>query len=114
MDSSLLTLENNRFHLHACDGIRAVRIDRLVAENDQPFTHDPGLSLNVTDEDNLVLWSEKLASFAQPDTPAVAYVGREFAVWESLTIGITRFDESTSSPKQDVLLRLYYTLNPAS
>lgn len=109
MKSVLLTPENNRLHLHARDDIRAVRVDRLVSENEMTFAHYPALSLAIIDEANLVLWSEELYPYAPPDTPNEATVSRTFAVWECLTINLDTHGEAF-----DFSIRLYYTINPES
>lgn len=107
-DTVLLTPENNRVHLHARDQIRAVRIDKLVSENELTVAHYPALTLVVLDEANLVLWSDELhPTAAHPDEPRQARVERTFAVWDSLTIGINTHQEPF-----DFCIRLYYTLNP--
>lgn len=106
-DSVLLTPLGNRIHLHARDGIRSVRIERLVSENEMTFAHYPALSLAIIDEANLVLWSEELYTYTQPDTPNLATVDRRFAVWESLTMSVETHGEAF-----DFSVRLYYTINP--
>lgn len=107
MNSVLLTPENNRVHLHARDGIRSVRIDRLVSENELTFAHYPSLSLATYDEAGFLLWTEELYSYAHADRPQEAPVDQTFAVWESLTIGIDAHGEAF-----DFLIRVYYTINP--
>lgn len=94
-------------HLHARDDIRSVRVDRLVSENELTFAHYPALSLFIADKAGLVLWSEEVYAYALPEKPNEAQIGRTFAVWESLTIGIETHGETF-----DFLLRVYYTINP--
>lgn len=106
-DSVLLTPTGNKVHLHACDGIRSVRIDRLVSENELTFAHYPSLSLAICDESGFMLLSEELHTYAQPEKPKEARINRTFAVWESLTIGIDGHGEAF-----DFLIRVYYTINP--
>ncbi|RCR66997.1 hypothetical protein [Larkinella punicea] len=114
-DSMLLTPWGDRVHFHARDNIQAVRIIRLVSENEQPFAYY--LTLAVVDEAGLVLWSEELSSFARPDKPQVAVIERDFAVWESLQISVNQTEggeamvQSNREPV-DFLIRLYYTTNP--
>ncbi len=108
MNSILLTPEKNRFQLFKRDGISIVRIDRLVSENEMSFTHFPALSLAVFDDANLVLWSEELHTYVQADTPKEASIGRDFSVWDSLTIGI-----NTRQEPLDFCIRLYYINNPS-
>ena len=86
MESVLLTPENNRVHLHTRDDIRAVRIDRLVSENEMTFAHYPALALAIIDEANLALWNQELYTYTQPDTPNLATVDRTFAVWEKRAV----------------------------
>lgn len=111
----LLTPWGDRVHFHARDNIQAVRIIRLVSENEQPFAYY--LTLAVVDEAGLVLWSEELSSFARPDKPQVAVIERDFAVWESLQISVNQTEggeamvQSNREPV-DFLIRLYYTTNP--
>ncbi|WP_138994289.1 hypothetical protein [Larkinella sp. C7] len=115
-DSVLLTPWGDRVHFHARDNIQAVRIIRLVSENEQPFASDSALSLAVVDEAGLVLWREELSSFARPDSPQVAVIERDFAVWESLLIAVNRTGGKSTIPEHqepvDFLIRLYYTTNP--
>jgi hypothetical protein len=116
-DRILLTPWGDRVHFHARDNIQAVRIIRLVSENERPLAYYATLTLAVVDEAGLVLWSEELSSFARPDKPQVAVVERDFAVWESLQIAINRPEggEATVPENQepvDFLIRLYYTINP--
>lgn len=106
-DSVLLTPQGNRVHLHAHDDIRAIRVDRLVSENEMTFAHYPALSLFVADEAGLVLWSEEMYAYAPPETPKEALLGRTFAVWENLTIGIDAHGEVF-----DFSIRMHYTINP--
>lgn len=106
-DSVLLTASGNKVHLHTRDDIRSVRVDRLISENELTFAHYPALSLSIADEADLVLWSEEMYAYALPEKPDEARIGRTFAVWESLTIGIETHGESF-----DFSIRVYYTLNP--
>ncbi|CCH03612.1 hypothetical protein FAES_pFAES01122 (plasmid) [Fibrella aestuarina BUZ 2] len=106
-DNVLLTPTGHQFHLHARDGIRSVRIDRVVSENDLSFAHYPALSLSVYDEANFLLRSEELHAHVQPGEPSQAHLSKTFALWESLTIGIDTHGEAF-----DFLLRVYYTINP--
>jgi|GEM_PF-5633911 len=115
----LLTPTGHQVHLHARDGIRSVRIDRLVSENELTFAHYPSLSLTTYDESGFMLWSEELQTYAHLDRPQQAIIDQTFAVWESLTIGIDRDRngryveaESTQGEAFDFLIRLYYTINP--
>lgn len=107
MESVLLTPENNRVHLHTRDDIRAVRIDRLVSENEMTFAHYPALALAIIDEANLALWNQELYTYTQPDTPNLATVDWTFAVWESLTMSLETHGEAF-----DFSIRFYYTINP--
>lgn len=106
-DSVLLTPTGNKVHLHARDAIRSVRVDRLVSENELTFAHYPALSISIADESNLILWSEEVYAYSLPQKPDEAQIGRTFAVWESLTIGIETHGEAF-----DFAIRVYYTLNP--
>ncbi|GAB4053465.1 hypothetical protein GCM10028810_58910 [Spirosoma litoris] len=106
-DSVLLTPTGNKVHLHARDAIRSVRVDRLVSENELSFDHYPALSLSIADESGLVLWSEEVYTYTLPERPGEARIGRTFAVWESLTLGIETHGEAF-----DFSIRVYYTLNP--
>jgi hypothetical protein len=82
----------------------------LVSENELSFTLYPALSLAIFDDANLVLWSEELHTYTQADTPKKAHIGRDFTVWESLTIGINTHQEPL-----DFCIRLYYnTSNPGN
>lgn len=105
-DHVLLTPTGNRVHLHARDGIRSVRIDRLLSENELMFAHYPALSLSIADEAGLVQWSEEVNAYALPEKPDEAQFGRTFAIWDSLTIGIETHGEAF-----DFSIRVYYTLN---
>ena len=84
-----------------------MRVDRLVSENELTFDHYPALSISIADESNLILWSEEVYAYALPQKPDEAQIGRTFAVWESLTIGIETHGEAF-----DFAIRVYYTLNP--
>lgn len=106
-DNVLLTPTGHQVHLHARDGIRSVRIDRLVSENELTFAHYPALSLATYDESGFILWSDELHTYAHPDGLQEATINRTFAVWESLTIGIDAHGEAF-----DFLIRVYYTINP--
>ncbi|XAZ82154.1 hypothetical protein A6C57_27890 (plasmid) [Fibrella sp. ES10-3-2-2] len=106
-DNVLLTPTGHQVHLHARDGIRSVRIDRLASENELTFAHYPALSLAIYDESGFMLWSDELHTYARPDSPHEAIIDRTFAVWESLTIGIDEHGEGF-----DFLIRVYYTINP--
>lgn len=106
-DNVLLTPTGNQVHLHARDGIRSVRIDRLVSENELMFAYYPALSLAIHDESGFMLWSEELHTYPQPEKPQEASIGKTVAVWESLTISIDSHGEAF-----DFLIRVYYILNP--
>ncbi|MEZ0487586.1 hypothetical protein [Fibrella aquatica] len=106
-DSVLLTPTGNKVHLHTRDAIRSVRVDHLVSENEFTFAHYPALSLSIADEAGLILWSEEVYAYTLSENPEIALIGRTFAVWESLTIGIETHGEAF-----DFSIRVYYTLNP--
>lgn len=106
-DNVLLTPTGHRVHLHARDGIRSVRIERLVSENELSFAHYPSLSLATYDESGFMLWNEELHTHAHSDRPQEAIIDQTFAVWDSLAIGIDTHGEAF-----DFLLRVYYTINP--
>lgn len=115
MESTLLTAENNRFHLHARDGLSSVQINHLVLENGQPFSQYPGLALTISDEANLVMWSGKLVPYCRPDTPTEAYIEESFAIWDQLTIGLEWNQTGENQPGshlKEFSIRLFYTLNP--
>lgn len=117
-DSILLTPWGNQVHFHARDNIQVVRILRLVSENEHPIVSFSALSLAVVDEAGFVLWSVDLSTYARSDSPQVAVIERDFAVWESLLIGVNRTGggEKSAVPKNpeplDFMIRLYYTTNP--
>lgn len=106
-DNILLTPTGHQVRLHARDGIRSVRIDRLVSGNELTFAHYPSLSLATYDESGFMFWSEELHTYAHPDRAQEAMIDQTFAVWESLTIGIDAHGETL-----DFLIRVYYTINP--
>lgn len=106
-DNVLLTPTGHQVHLYARDGIRSVRIDRLVSENELTFAHYPALSLATYDESGFMLWGDELHTYASPDSPQEATICRTFSVWESLTIGIDTHGEGFG-----FLIRVYYTINP--
>lgn len=116
----LLTPLGNRLHLHARDQIRAVQIDRLVSEVALPVAPDPSLALFVRDEADLVLWREDLSSFVRPGNPVEAIIGKTFAVWDQLTIGLQLVTQDGAAdavsplvPESvDFRIQLYYTINP--
>lgn len=111
-DNVLLTSAGRQVHLHARDGIRSVRIDRLVSETGLAFAHDSTLSLAVYDEAGFMLWSEELDIYSHSEDPQEAPVGQTFAVWESLTIGVDFTSGPPISQFVDFQLRVYYTINP--
>lgn len=111
-DNILLTPTGHQVHLHARDGIRSVRIDRLVLANDLTFAHDLTLSLAIYDEAGFMLWSEGLTTYFQSEDLKEAPVGQTFAVWESLTIGIDGTSGPPSSQDFAFQIRVYYTINP--
>ncbi len=106
-DSILFTSQNNRIHLDARDGIRAVRINEIVPEDEMTLVHYPALRLAVIDESDLVLWSDELYKHIQPEAPGRAFISRTFAVWGSLTISIKTMQELPG-----LRVRVHYTLNP--
>lgn len=116
----LLTPLGNRLHLHARDQIHAVQIDRLVSEVALPVASYPSLALFVRDEADLVLWREDLSSFGQPGNPAEAIIGKTFAVWDQLTIGLQPVTQDGAADEVgplvpesvDFRIQLYYTINP--
>lgn len=110
MESILLTPENNRFHLHNRDAIRAVRIDRFVLDGDRSFINYPVLSVVVIDETNLVLWEEAIHTFVSTERVNEAIVNRVFAVWDGLTIGVNY--PATLLERENLSIHLYYTINP--
>ncbi|MCX6213586.1 hypothetical protein [Spirosoma sp.] len=112
MESLLLTPENNALHLRARDGISSVQINYLVLETGQPFSHYPTLVMTVIDEDNLVLWSNRLQTFYQSQNATEARIEQSFAIWDQLTITLS--DTSQQPDRPDYLIRLYYTLNTES
>ncbi|GAB3788091.1 hypothetical protein GCM10028818_54160 [Spirosoma horti] len=108
MESLLLTPENNALHLHARDGISSVQINYLVLETGQPFSHYPTLVMTIIDEDNLVLWSNRLQTYYQSQNATEARIEQSFAIWDQLTITLS--DTSQQPEHRDYLIRLYYTL----
>ena len=112
MDSVLFTSENNRLQLHNRDGVSSVRVDRLMSETDKPFDNYPGLALAVSDEANLALWSEELSPYINPNNRCETIIGKTFAVWESLMMGVGPVGAITQPFPLDFCIRLYYTVNP--